>query len=301
MKYVINVIDDDTRKVKDIWVEDGKVRYTDLPAERSGIYQVASTDFQVLPGKITFDDQVVPAYRLGNGLSYVKRLLLFGNTTFIHPIKVEYESELHHKLSDVRQTLLSCPIDYLFAIVVPATKLSDTFVRKLKYESIAIVFVEVNNTSELDEVPWQRVAEAIFPKRILIVCKPSDMALIKKYDANIMEKWKKIVKRYKFNSYFNFPTLGKSVSLFLSKRIGLYPQKGALVMGSDADYVMYHELENDTPIKFPDIIVLKGQVIKAALQWTIEDIEGAELTSLVPEKFLPIQDVYRFEDINKDI
>ncbi|MBU9711812.1 hypothetical protein [Evansella tamaricis] len=297
MKYVMSVSQDDAELTRDLWIEEGRVRYSDLPQERSGIIQLSTKNFKVVPGKVTIEENVGEVFRKDAGSSYVKRLLLYGFTAFVHLIDIKYESECMDRLKLERDSLKDCPLDYVHAVRVPLSRLSESWIRRLKQQSISILFISTDSVHMLKATPWQRLFEAMFPKRMLLICVPSSKVTSNKKKRQIEDTWAKIIQTFRINSYIGFPKLGEPISVFLTKRIGLFPKKGSLVMGSDADYLMYGTFHvGERPMEVPDIVVLKGRVVKVGKQWSIEGVKGEELTSLVPEKFLPIQDIHRYSD-----
>lgn len=292
----MDIIDSSSNEKRRLWIEDGKVRYSGLTSEHTGMFELNTDQFTIVPGKITLDTSISDAFMEGNGLSYVKRLLLFGFTSFIKIIKIDHERTFQRTLLKSRKTLDDCPLDYIHAVQLPISRLTDSLIRKIKLESIPIIFFETKTTKELNQIAWRRISEAMFPKRILLICKPSS-AIGGQEVEEIQSHWETIIMENRLNSYFHFPDSGEPISELLQKRIGLFPKKGSLIMGSDADYCMYGTYQREEqPLKLPDIIVLKGKVVKAGRKWLLEGVKGEEMTSIVPEQFLPITDVNRYED-----
>ncbi|MCD8511439.1 MAG: hypothetical protein LRY73_17295 [Bacillus sp. (in: Bacteria)] len=297
MKYEMDIIDGKSKEKRRLWIEEEKVRYSGLTSEHTGMYVLNTDQFHVVPGNITISTSISEAFKKGNGLSSVKQLLLFGFTSFIQIIEIDHERTFNNSLQNNRKLLKECPLDHIYAVQIPIVKLTDSFLRKVKQESIPIIFLEVESIQDITSKPWKRICEAMFPKRILIVCKPSPKSIVKQEVESIHIEWENIVRENRLNSFFHFPVPGEPISDLLQKRIGLFPKKGSLVMGSDADYCMYGTYQRETPpIKVPDIVVLKGKVVKAGKRWMLDGIRGEEMTSIVPEQFLPIQDIYRYED-----
>lgn len=293
----MDVLDVETNKKRRLWIENGKVRYSEINSEHSGMYLLNTDQFEIVPGKVTLDHNISQAYLDGTGTSYVKRLLLFGFTSFVNVIEIDHERSFTDALMKSRNSLLTCPLDYVHAIRLPLSRLTDSWMRKIKLESIPIIFFSTDSLNQLEGMPWKRLLEGMFPKRILLVCEASPTVKGQSERQEIHQAWKQIVQENRMNSFFHFPPSGQAISPLLAKRIGLFPKKGVLVMGSDADYTMYERYPwEEQPIKLPDVIALKGHIVKAGKQWNLDQIEGEELTSIVPEQFLPIQDVYRYED-----
>ena len=297
LKYIMNIHDNDLKKTRDLWIENGQVRYAELPRDPYGVFQMNTKEFDIFPGKITIDSQAGEAFREGNGISYVKRLLLYGFTSFIHLIDINYETDTTERLRFERESLVKCPVDYIHAVRVPLSRISESWIRNLKQQSVPIIILTAESAYELAATPWQRIVEAMFPRRILLLCEASEK-VSENEKIEIASSWNRIIDTFRLNSFFSFPLPGSTISPFLAKRIGLYPKKGSLVMGSDADYVMYSILLKDKPVRLPDVIILRGKIVKYGAKWCLSNIKGQELMSLVPEKFLPIQDIFRYEDMD---
>ncbi|SDY87546.1 hypothetical protein SAMN05421736_10453 [Evansella caseinilytica] len=296
MKYIMEVFRSGIKDKREVWIENGRVRYASQQLNRAGTYKLAADQFEVVPGMIALDDKLAEAFRNGDGISYVKRLLLFGITSFIHLIKTEYHHQFSEKISLQRQLLNSCPVDYIHAVEIPLVKLTELWIRKLRQAAVPIVFLAAESVQDIEAIPWQRIVEAMFPKRMLIVCQPNVRTETEK--RLILQAWKSKAEKFRINTFLQFPLPGQPVSKLLAQRIGLFPKKGSLVIGSDADYVMYgnYPQEQRPPMRFPDIIVLKGRVVKAGNRWNFSEAAGEELTALMPEKFLPIESVYKYSD-----
>ncbi|UCZ54789.1 hypothetical protein LGQ02_08605 [Bacillus shivajii] len=296
MKYIINVHQPDSDEKKEVWVEDGKVRYTSVPTNEIEIIKVYSDQFYTVPGKVMIDDKAISYFEKGDGISYIKHMLLYGFTTFIQRISIDYESETDHVLERAREAFKSSPLDYTIAISLPLSRVTESWIRKLKQECISIIILKIQSIDEMKETAWQRLVEAMFPKRILCIGEPADHVTNDQEKKEILDTWLQIVETFRMNSYLSLPKKWKPFPPLLLMRLGLYPQKGVLIMGSDADYMMYPPNSKEKPVHVPEVIVRKGKVIKAGKRWDIEEGSGRELTDLIPEKMISINDVHRYSD-----
>ncbi len=292
----MDISEHNSTEKRKVWVEDGKVRYTSLPTKYQGIMKVCSNRFMTQPGNVMIDNQVVSYFERNEGISYIKQMLLFGYSTFIQRISIDYESETDQILSYTRQMLNPSPIDYALAVSIPLSRVTESWLRKLKQQSISFVVFEISSVEEMKETPWQRLIEAMFPKRILCIGEPSRTIESEKEKKEIYDSWLQVVETFRINSYLSVPNNWTPLPPLLLMRLGLYPQKGVLIMGSDADYMMYSLNGEKKPFDFPEIIVNKGKVIKAGQRWEIKEGSGEELTNLIPEKMIPINDVFRYSD-----
>ncbi|WP_280768214.1 hypothetical protein [Salipaludibacillus daqingensis] len=296
MKYYMEVWDHVTNNQKRVLVDNGEIRFCPNSVEERNIYEMDTSAFNVYSGKVKLDRDVGFAFQNGHGMSYVKRMLLYGFSSFIYVVDIDYESLTERLIEEARQHFKTCPIDYILAVRVPLERLTQSWIRKLKVLSIPLTFFYVHSEEELIHAPWQRYLEAAFPVRMMFLIDQYHVDLHEKEQQSILQGWERIVKHWRVNSYFRIPKPLEKAPLLFLKRLGLYPQKGSFDSGSDADYFMYlDKVEGDTPIVLPDIIVLRGNIVKHGTTWLIEGEKGRELTSIVPEQFLPINAVYQYD------
>jgi len=283
-------------KRKKVLVDQGSIRFCSNSVEDRNIIEMDTSIFNVYTGKVKIERDVGFAFQNGQGLSYVKRMLLFGYSSFIYMVDLEYESLTERLIEESRQHLASCPLDFVLGVRVPLERLTPSWIRKIKQMSIPLIFIYVVSGEDLIRAPWQRYIEAGFPVRMMFLLDQHQSSLPEKNQRVISEVWQGIVKHWRMNSYFHVSKPGERVPLLFLKRLGMYPLKGSFDSGSDADYFMYSkEQKSDPPPVFPEIIVLRGVVVKSGTTWNLEEVKGKELTSIIPEQFLPIHSVFQYD------
>lgn len=296
MKYVMPVWDEGSRREKVIQIEDRSIRYYDKALSQKNIISLDTSTFQVFPGKVTMDTEISEEFLNGHGLSYSKRLLLSGYSAFIHIIDINYERHTNSLLEKSRAALKKCPIDYIFSVRVPLKKLTPSWVRLLKKQSISLICIQLSANESLFEIYWERILEAAFPKRMMFILDSQTTEGNEKDYARICGQWSKLINRFQINSYVDVPIPGEELPLLFLKRLGLYPYKGSFDSGSDADYFMFEvNTEKVDKIPTPAIIVLKGEVIKAGKSWYLHNKTGKEMRSIIPEQFLSIENIHRYQ------
>ncbi|PYZ94523.1 hypothetical protein CR194_03035 [Salipaludibacillus keqinensis] len=295
MKYVMEVWDKYNKKDKKILVDNGAISFCTNSVESRKNVVVNTQNILVNSGKVTLDKDVGYAFAKGVGMSYIKRLLLHGYSSFIHVVDLEFESLTESKLKQSRTQLATCPTDYVHAVRVPLKRLTPSWVRKLKQLSIPLIIFTVDKHEEIIRFPWIRLIEAAFPIRTMFLLDQHQSVRSKRDIQSVQREWEQTVKNLRLNSYFHLPAYGEEVPLFFLKRLGMYPYKGSFDSGSHADYMMY--LQNKiriTDMVVPDIIALRGTIVKSNNSWHLRGVVGKEMVSIIPEQFLPIAEVFQY-------
>ncbi|UJW57709.1 hypothetical protein HXZ66_10005 [Bacillus sp. A116_S68] len=299
MKYVIQVHDGNNTaaNVKKVIVENGIVQIFNNSNISQRVKNVDTEGFTVLPGKVILKENVLTHMTEGDMISFSKHMLLHGFSTFIHLIDMKYESETDKLLESSRQLLKNCLVDYVHAIRVPLRRLTPSWVRKLKKLSVPLIVFTVQTMNDINKASWQRLIEAAFPLRTMFILDQKNSDLTERQKLKVQQRWEEMVKYRRLNSYFQLPEQHEVLPLLFLKRLGLYPQKGTFDSGAHADYFMYWEKDlsvTTEEVRVPDVIVLRGEVVKASSYWFIEEILGRELTSTMPEQFLSINEVHQY-------
>lgn len=294
MKYIMEVWDEVSEKQKKVIVNQGSIQFCSESVGEQNVIEMDTSKFNVYAGKVKVDEDVGFAFQNGQGISYVKRMLLFGYSSFIYIVDLEYESLTERLIEEARQHLASCPVDFVLAVRVPLVRLRPSWIRKIKQLSIPLIYINIDSAQDLVQAPWQRYLEASFPIRIMFLLDLHQSRLSVKEQQSVSQVWERIVRHWRMNSYFHVSKREEGLPLLFLKRLGMYPLKGSFDSGSNADYFMYAKEKKSNSIVFPEIIVLSGEVIKSGTAWDLEKINGKELTSIIPEQFLPIESVFKY-------
>lgn len=296
MEYVMPVWDEKAGRDKVIQIEDQSIRYYDRAHSKKNIMSLDTRTFQVRPGKVTMDAEISEAFIRGDGISYSKRLLLSGYSSFVHIVDIPFESQTDVLLDKSRMALRKCPLDYIHSVRIPIERLTASWIRLLKNHSVFLICIQPTSVKSLYKIPWGRILEAAFPKRIMFILDPDlEIGSERRY-REIEQAWSKLITRFSINSFTETPLFKDNLPLLFLKRLGLYPHKGSFDSGSDADYFMYEMNDpiNDNYIT-PAVIVQKGDVSKAGTTWYLHNKKGKELKYIIPEKFLSIENIHRYQ------
>lgn len=167
----------------------------------------------------------------------IENFLLKGCTTLLTYISISYESELTKKINETKTALMSSPIDFIISVKIPLRLLTPSFIRKCKRERVPAIFLEVDNLSELINIPWGWIREALFPYNCPLVPIISNEG--KKEARGAVSKWKGIMKNEKIPAIYEELKENQPLSLPVLNKMGLYPLKASLLNGAEVSYNLY--------------------------------------------------------------
>jgi len=167
----------------------------------------------------------------------IEQFLLKGCTTLFTYVDLFYENELTEKIKKAKTALISSPIDFIIGVKIPVRLITPSFIRSCKKEKIPAIFVEVQEPEELEKIPWGWIREAMFPFNSPFI--PIISSSQKKEAMAVMSKWKDIMLREKIPALYEVVEENQPLSIPVLNKIGLYPQKGSLMNGTELSYNLY--------------------------------------------------------------
>ena len=160
-----------------------------------------------------------------------------GCTTILTYVNISLENELTEKIKLMKTSLMNSPIDFTIGVKVPLHLLTQTLIRKCKKEKIPALFVEVNDKSEIEKIPWGWIREALFPFNCPLI--PVINPMLKKEAKGVLSKWREIMIREKIPAIFEELEEDQPLSINVLNKIGLYPHKASLMHGTELSYNLY--------------------------------------------------------------
>jgi hypothetical protein len=167
----------------------------------------------------------------------VEQFLLKGCTTLFTYANIFYENELEEKINEVKTSLISCPIDFIIGVRIPARLITPNFIRNCKKNKVPAIFVELTNQDELEKIPWGWIREALFPFNCPLF--PIISPTLKKEQKAVLSKWKGIMLKEKIPAHYEELIEDQPLAVPLLNKIGLYPQKASLMSGTELSYNLY--------------------------------------------------------------
>ncbi|MEW9111347.1 MAG: hypothetical protein AB2374_18515 [Cytobacillus gottheilii] len=275
MAYIIenaNIVSGDTIKESSLFVEEGKISTLKTAFPRYKHMRMNANSFLLTPIHVMYDSKFP---NLGSHLNqksyFTEEYILKGTTAVLTSVYVHFEKDLKTNIKRLKTNLLNSPIDYIIGVRIPLRLLTTSFLLKSKQERIPALFIEIDSVEELKNMPWGWIREAMFPYNspLIPVIKyeqPSERTLA-------LKTWKMIVKNEKIPALLGELPEKQNLSRSILAKIGIYPLKAAIQIGSELSYNLYlpgkeiikiEELElNDYHKERLAVTVHKGTVIRA--------------------------------------
>ncbi|HEY2420873.1 MAG TPA: hypothetical protein VGI04_05645 [Neobacillus sp.] len=216
-----------------------------------------------------------------------------GCTTLFTYVNISFENELSEKIKDTKTALLNSPIDFIIAVKISLHQLTQTLVRKCKKEKIPALFVEIKDPSELDQIPWGWIREALFPFNCPLI--PVISSTLKKEVKEVLSKWKAIMIQEKIPSLFEEIEEDRPLSVNVLNKIGLYPHKASLMHGTELSYNLYlkgREIKNVDEVNLFHyhgdrlvVTVHRGKVVRSGEEVLFKPGNGEHVKVRTPSYF----------------
>ena len=166
-----------------------------------------------------------------------KNFLRKGCTAFLTYVNISFENEVTEKMKAMKTALMNSPVDFTIGVKVPLSLLTQTLIRKCKKEKIPALFIEINDPTQLDNIPWGWIKEALFPFNFPLI--PIITPALKKEVKGVLSKWKGMMTEEKIPAILNEIEEDQPLSINVLNKIGLYPHKGSLMHGTELSYNLY--------------------------------------------------------------
>ncbi|WP_209122606.1 hypothetical protein [Alkalihalobacillus sp. BA299] len=283
---------------KSYYIENDSVSYVNDKMDKLQFTRINLTGFTLAAGHIMNDFNLMnfdhkEAYKMR-----FKRLIEKGCTTIITYPYVDEVNELKKKLRLARHKLINSPIDFVIGIQTSIHSLTPLLIRKCRLEKVPVIIVNIQSLDDITGVAWGRIKEAMLTYQLLIIPQWTETSLTRKLEEKLAEVWDMISNQYRIPTHFPFPGEHEPLPKVLSKKIGLYPRKSELIVGSHVDYILFQngETEQDPdpiiPIE-PAVVVLRGKVLKAGDYVYFKPGFGREVRITLPRHFLPISEAFK--------
>ncbi|MBU8907258.1 hypothetical protein [Desertibacillus haloalkaliphilus] len=305
MKYILEGVQEveSGRYIQRSYLIHGhKVSYVSERSRRLKHVKVNTDGFTLKAGYIMNDYQLLTQMSYSTSKLKIKQLIEKGCTTVITYCNVNYHHELKSKLRKARHQMINSAIDYVIGITVPSAALNPELIRACKHELVPVIRVTFHDSCDIRQIQWQRINEAMMTySPVIIPVRENENDLKKKQVDKEREYWNRLMNQYRIPTTQDLPE-HTPLSKLACKKIGLYPSKGELVVGSELDYNLFQQkgqseiVAEDDEFLYdkdkPDIVVAKGTVLKAGEHVYYRPGMGREFKVKLPGHFLPITEAY---------
>ena len=278
-----------------ILVKDNRIDYISTNMKRLRLMRVNVSNFLLTPGHVMIDFAFPQHQTFQQTKEYFRsKYLAKGCTTILAITHIQYERELPRKLNQLKHLLINSPIDYYVGVKIPLTTLTPSFIRACKRNKVPVVLIEIENESDLIQVPWGWIAESFFSYSLPLIPLWSSKVHSNRLK-NTVEMWKNLMKENQIPTIPLCPKENTPLSLDVLKKIGIYPAKGDIRIGGEVDYNLYDLNEisytvDQRPLvdyhcHMPKITMHKGKFVKISEQIYFHPGFGDECTVKVPGHF----------------
>ena len=275
--------------------ENANMHVTNLVVKNNTIYSRDTNVDRMKFIRLHLDKHIMIASEtvLGNidqwkndGIEYAKEVVLLGATTVVFPIDVQCVYQLHSNVEEARELLKGFPLDYVIVLRIPQSMMKQEVVRYCRKHSISAVIITIKDVSEIKQISWSWIKDAIFPYRLVFI--PQFL----ESDEHQLRLWRQLLSREKI-SHFSLPfSYHRSLSKDELKKMGVYPFKGIIRSGGEVSYNLIKEMNQkcliyneETYYDKIELTIFKNEVIRVGNLVTFPSFTGKELKIKVPGYF----------------
>ncbi|KZE66238.1 hypothetical protein AWM68_07660 [Fictibacillus phosphorivorans] len=261
-------------------VDSQKISYVSQGPLRMNVMKMSMHGLKMIPGHI---NPLMSLNRLP--IETVKQRLAekvkSGTTTLLTSAQINYLHEAETEIKRTRHLLVSSSIDYCIGLSISPEKITPqtmSFCRKNKIPFIELI---CKDFKQLTNVIWERIRETNFDYGTVIF--PSFPTQIEvKLKKTWQRKWNELATKFQIPTLFNELNEDEPMPLPSLKMLGIYPTKGGLFAGSDADYCIFAtDGENET-LKS---VIVRGTIVYSENVPERQQGHGKEIIVIKPRRF----------------
>lgn len=277
-------------------VKDGRIDYIKerMPYWRK--WRVESTSFVLAPAKVGFESSFLMSEHKEEREQLERKWLRRGVTTIAVVAAAHSERNVPEAFNRAHEQMKGMALDYVIGLSIPLRLLKPSLLHQCRRLKIPFLQIRMDEDA-LDQLPWSHLSNALVSYQTMLIPNVSGQASMRE---TIRRKWKDYCELYGISTTTNNEIWSKETL----QKSGLYPTKGELLIGSDADYLLYHQHTThyrsrqarmvatseilDYDKDEPAIVVRRGQLLKAGISYALND-QGKPMTIAKPRRFLSIK------------
>ncbi|MBN3555907.1 hypothetical protein JYA63_16635 [Fictibacillus nanhaiensis] len=261
-------------------VDSQKISYVSQGPLRMNVMKMCMQGVKMIPGHISplMSLNRLPIEKVRQNLSERVRN---GTTTLLTSAEINYLHEAETELKRTRHLLISSSIDYCIGLSMSPEKITPQMMSFCRKQKIPFIQLICKDFAQLKHVIWERISEANFSYgTIIFPTFPSSVD--QKLKNTWHKKWNELSIKRQIPTLFHDFCEFAPISLPSLKMLGLYPVKGGLFPGSDADYCIYR---TDGLRDVLQAVIVRGRIV-----FTHHDREkhqgyGKEIIVVKPRRF----------------
>ncbi|ANC77674.1 hypothetical protein ABE65_013055 [Fictibacillus phosphorivorans] len=261
-------------------VDSQKISYVSQGPLRMNVMKMSMQGVKMIPGHISplMSLNRLPIEMVRQNLSERVRS---GTTTLLTSAEINYLHEAETELKRTRHLLISSSIDYCIGLSMSPEKITPQMMSFCRKQKIPFIQLNCKDFAQLTHVIWERISEANFSYgTVIFPTFPS--SIDQKLKNTWHKKWNELSIKRQIPTLFHDLCESEPISLPSLKMLGLYPVKGGLFTGSDADYCIYR---TDGLRDALQTVIVRGRIV-----FTNHDREqhqgyGKEIIVVKPRRF----------------
>lgn len=261
-------------------VDSQKISYVSQGPLRMNVMKMSMQGLKMIPGHIS---PLMSLNRLP--IETVKQRLAervrSGTTTLLTSAEINYLHEAETELKRTRHLLVSSSIDYCIGLSMSPEKISPQIMSFCRKKKIPFIQLICKDFKQLTHVIWERIRESTFDYGTVIF--PSFPPHIEtKLKKTWQRKWNELATKFQIPTLFNELIEGEPLPLPSLKVLGIYPVKGGLFTGSDADYCI---LGTDGVNETLKNVIVRGTIVYSENVPERQQGYGKEIIVIKPRRF----------------
>jgi hypothetical protein len=300
----VTKIDEERNQIRSYLIEDGQINYVTSSFDKWNKKRVSMSGILMTNGRIMYDDELLASKDFQGFQDRQSYLIKKGCTGVAVAPSVQYEREIEAVFKRAKHAMASSTLDYVVGMTIPISLLRPAVLRVFQQFRIPFVRVEFQSFQQLKTIPWTHISQTLltYPTVLIPVIAPSSDRL----EAALLKEWMVYCSNFQIHTTDPLEVLACWKKPLLQK-VGLYPNKGTMLQGSDADYLLFideregqvHSIDQKVAQgdgivyykKEPVVVVLKGEIVKTYETISLKPGYGRLIEVIRPGRFMSLQDV----------
>lgn len=286
----------DSLQSRSYLIEGGQVRYVTGNFKKWKRIRSVLEGIALEPGRVMAANRLLDAANFTSFREQQAALIEKGCTTVVVLPEAAYERQLEATLKRAKHALASSTLDYVIGLSIPLSLLRSSVLRRCQKMKIPLLQIKLTSCRQLQELPWSHIAQTLMSYPILLI--PSVDQSVPDQQM-LLDVWEQCCEHYHLHTA---PPLLEEApwTKSLLQKSGLYPEKGVLLHGSDADYLLFAPGDQGGTVarkdgfvyhdNNPSVVVVRGQIIKENQTIVGKPGYGRYLQIKRPGRFLAIED-----------
>jgi hypothetical protein len=294
-------LDEEINTLRSYLIKDGKINYVTTSFDKWNKQRVNMSGVIMTNGRVMYDNELLTCEGFKMFQERQTQLIAKGCTSVAVAPRVQYEREIEAEYKRAKHAMASSTLDFVIGLTLPFKMVRPSVIRTCQNLKVPFIRIEIRSYHELKTLAWTHISQALstYPTVFIPVIVSSSV----KFELALLREWMAYCDTYQIHTSSPFESLDRWMKPLLQK-VGLYPEKGSLLAGSDADYLLFHEERNyelytlkekvatkDRIVydeKDPIVVVVKGEIIKSYDTITLKPGFGRLIEVKRPARFLSL-------------